>query len=161
MRKGGTCFPGKFRRPDGVVCLSSLGEDVGSPILVLPPSPTTLSPLALFLLAMKAILELGLCSLYHFPTCSDQHGKERGFQHTPEMLPRTAQGGCRTNTAKLRVPSVESHHVLRRVCHCLEVSSCKLSGSIQPVAEGQCNDLRPSPVLPRPPKQAGGRLTQP
>lgn len=126
-----------------------------------PLSPTTLSPLALFLLAMKAILELGLCSLYHFPTCSDQHGKERSFQHAPEMLPRTAQGGCRTNTAKLRVPSVESHHVLRSVCHCLEVSSCKLSGSIQPVAEGQCNDLRPSPVLPRPPKQAGGRLTQP
>jgi len=137
-------------------------EDVGSPVLGHPPTPAMLPPLTLFLLTMKTILGLGLCSLYHFPICSDQHGEERGLQHAPEMLPRTAQGGCRANTSKLRGLSVESHHVLHSVCRCLEVGSHKLSGSIQLAAEGPCNHLRPpSPVLPGPPKQTGGTLTQP
>lgn len=63
---------------------------------------STLPPSTLFLLAIKAIMGLGLCSIYHFPTCSDQHGEEQGFPHTPEMFPRTSQGGCRANTAKPR-----------------------------------------------------------
>lgn len=61
-----------------------------------------LPPSTLFLLAIKAIMGLGLWSIYHFPTCSDQHGEEQGFPQTPEMFPRTSQGGCRANTAKPR-----------------------------------------------------------
>lgn len=63
-------------------------ENVGPPILGLTPSPTMLRPSTLLLLAVKAILGLGLCSLYHFPICSDQRGEEQGLPHAPEMLPR-------------------------------------------------------------------------